>query len=219
MLWWSAFTALTGAVTSCVPLLLTRFFFGMGEAGAFPDASVAVARWFPVHERGRAFGITMSEPGGRRDRTAARHAVQSRADGVRRSTCSGLSGSFGVVWCWWFRDSPAEKRGVSLSGTRRDAQPGSPCPPCASVEPRAPLSNLWAVMGIAFCCDVTRFVFLSRSWFHTYLVRARGFDESALWLSSLPFLVGACANCAGGFVSHGLVRMHGLEWGRRSRSD
>jgi ACS family glucarate transporter-like MFS transporter len=31
----------------------------MGEAGASPNASVAVARWFTVHERGRAFGITL----------------------------------------------------------------------------------------------------------------------------------------------------------------
>src|SRR5262249_6677401 len=52
VLWWSAFTSLTGLVTGYYPLLLTRFFFGMGEAGAFPNASIAVARWFPLHERG-----------------------------------------------------------------------------------------------------------------------------------------------------------------------
>src|SRR5258708_39494040 len=59
VLWWSAFTSLTGMVTGYYPLLLTRFFFGAGEAGAFPNASVAVARWFPVRERGRAFGIIL----------------------------------------------------------------------------------------------------------------------------------------------------------------
>ena len=56
VLWWSAFTSLTGLATSYYPLLLTRFLFGMGEAGAYPNASIAVARWFPIHERGRAFG-------------------------------------------------------------------------------------------------------------------------------------------------------------------
>jgi len=66
VLWWSGFTSLTGLVTGYYPLLLTRFFFGMGEAGAFPNASIAVARWFPVHERGRAFGfaLTASQLGG-----------------------------------------------------------------------------------------------------------------------------------------------------------
>jgi predicted MFS family arabinose efflux permease len=119
-----------------------------------------------------------------------------------------------VVWYWWFRDSPAEKRGVSLSEleeTRQLTRPVHRALPW-NLALRSP--NLWAVMGIAFCYVYTFYFF--QSWFHTYLVRARGFDESALWLSSLPFLVGACANCAGGFVSHGLVRKYGLEWGRRS---
>src|SRR5215813_12119260 len=33
VLWWSAFTALTGAANSFMALLATRFFFGAGEAG------------------------------------------------------------------------------------------------------------------------------------------------------------------------------------------
>ena len=57
VLWWSAFTSLTGMVTGYYPLLAIRFLFGAGEAGAFPNASDAVARWFFVQERGRAFGI------------------------------------------------------------------------------------------------------------------------------------------------------------------
>ena len=38
---------------------LGAFEVGTGEAGAFPNASIAVARWFPVHERGRAFGFAL----------------------------------------------------------------------------------------------------------------------------------------------------------------
>ena len=34
VLWWSAFTSLTGVVSSYPLLLLTRFCFGAGEAGA-----------------------------------------------------------------------------------------------------------------------------------------------------------------------------------------
>ena len=51
VVWWSAFTALTGATTGFYPLLLTRFLFGAGEAGAFPNASVVVSRWFPPQQR------------------------------------------------------------------------------------------------------------------------------------------------------------------------
>src|SRR5689334_20412728 len=36
VLWWSAFTAITGAVWSVPSLLATRFLFGVGEAGAYP---------------------------------------------------------------------------------------------------------------------------------------------------------------------------------------
>ena len=59
VLWWSAFTALTGAVFSLPILLVIRFFFGVGEAGAYPNVSVVVARWFPVRERGLAFGFIL----------------------------------------------------------------------------------------------------------------------------------------------------------------
>src|SRR5262245_59551004 len=36
VLWWSAFTVLTGAAWNYTSLLIIRFLFGAGEAGAFP---------------------------------------------------------------------------------------------------------------------------------------------------------------------------------------
>jgi ACS family glucarate transporter-like MFS transporter len=57
VLWWSVLTALTGAVSSYPVLLLTRFWFGAGEAGAFPNGAASIAAWFPAKERGRAFGF------------------------------------------------------------------------------------------------------------------------------------------------------------------
>ena len=59
VLWWSAFTALTGTMTSYAPLLVTRFLFGAGEAGAFPNASVVVSRWFPPSQRATISGVTL----------------------------------------------------------------------------------------------------------------------------------------------------------------
>src|SRR5438477_4581298 len=57
VLWWSAFTALTGAVSSFPLLLLVRFLFGAGEAGAFPNISGSASRWFPATERARVQGL------------------------------------------------------------------------------------------------------------------------------------------------------------------
>src|ERR1051325_1118340 len=54
---WSVFTAATGLATGVISLVLTRFFFGVGEAGCFPNLTKAFALWLPGHERTRAQGI------------------------------------------------------------------------------------------------------------------------------------------------------------------
>jgi MFS family permease len=219
VLWWSAFTSLTGLVTGYFPLLMTRFLFGAGEAGAFPNASIAVARWFPVHERGRAFGISLmaSQLGGA---IAPLLVVPIQIHyGWRASFfVFGILGvAWSAAWYWWFRDSPAEKAGVSqaeLEETRglvakaHHAHRGLPW----KIALRS--GNLWAALAVAFCFVYTMYFF--QSWFHTYLVKGRGYSENALLLSSLPFLVGAAANCGGGLASHALVKRFGLKWGRRS---
>ena len=66
VLWWSAFTSITGLATGYYSLLVTRLLFGVGEAGAFPNTSIVVGRWFPVPERGRAFGIILRGRSNRR---------------------------------------------------------------------------------------------------------------------------------------------------------
>jgi len=67
---------------------------------------------------------------------------------------------------------------------------------------------------VALCYMYTYYFF--QSWFHTYLVNARGYNERNLLLSSLPYFVAACANCAGGLLSNVLVKKLGLRWGRCS---
>jgi len=57
VLWWSAFTMLTAAAFNFVSLLVTRFLFGGGEAGAWPSAARTFSRWVPKTERGRVQGI------------------------------------------------------------------------------------------------------------------------------------------------------------------
>ena len=59
VLWWSAFTSLTGMVSSYYVLLITRFLFGAGEAGAFPNASIAVSRWFRPSQRASMSGVLL----------------------------------------------------------------------------------------------------------------------------------------------------------------
>jgi ACS family glucarate transporter-like MFS transporter len=216
VLWWSAFTSLTGAVTGYYPLLATRFFFGMGEAGAYPNASVAVARWFPVRERGRAFGtILMSSQIGGAIAPLLVVPIQMRYGWRASFYAFGFLGvAWSVIWYRWFRDSPLEKPGIShaeLADTRDLAAKADHSLPWG-IALRS--GNLWAVMANAFCYVYSFYFF--QSWFHTYLVKGRGYSESDLLLSALPFLVAACANGCGGVASNVLVRRLGLKWGRRS---
>src|SRR4029077_6520047 len=57
VIWWSAFTALTGAAWNFTSLVVTRSLFGMGEAGAFPNLTKTFMTWLPSDERVRAQGI------------------------------------------------------------------------------------------------------------------------------------------------------------------
>ena len=216
VLWWSAFTALTGAVSNFVVLLATRFFFGMGEAGAFPNASIVISRWFPSSQRASISGvILMASQIGGAIAPLLIVPIQLRY-GWRASFF--VFGVLGVVWAsaWyaWFRDSPAEKAGVTDSElAETDALP-----------PRAGHGLAWSLLlqsptmlslaAIAFCYVYTYNFF--QTWFHTFLVSGRGFSEAGLLLSALPYALAAVANVTGGAVSDTLVRRVGLKWGRRA---
>src|SRR6476660_5652649 len=54
---WSLFTVLTGAATGLLSLLLFRFLFGAGEAGAYPNMARIQSRWLPINERAGAGGV------------------------------------------------------------------------------------------------------------------------------------------------------------------
>ena len=64
--WWSFFTMATSLAFNYFSLLAVRFLFGIGEAGAWPNAARTFSRWFPASERGTAQGIFfMGAHGGR----------------------------------------------------------------------------------------------------------------------------------------------------------
>jgi len=45
---WSIFTVATGWAWNLMSLVVCRFFFGVGEAGCFPNITKAFANWFPA---------------------------------------------------------------------------------------------------------------------------------------------------------------------------
>ncbi len=210
VLWWSAFTALTGAMTSYIPLLVTRFLFGAGEAGAFPNASVVVARWFPPSKRATMSGVSLmaSQIGGALAPLLV-VPIQIRYGWRASFFVFGAVGVvWAVVWYWWFRDSPAEKSGGIPPAA--GSQTTHHFPLAAAF--RSP--SILALLGTAFCYIYVYNFF--QTWFHTFLVKGRGFNEGNLVVSALPYIVGACANLGGGVASDALVRKWGVRIGRRA---
>jgi MFS family permease len=216
VLWWSAFTALTGAVSNYWLLLAIRFAFGAGEAGAYPNVSASIARWFPRVERARALGIVLmaSQIGGALTPLLA--APIQAAYGWRASFY--LFASLGVIWAavwyWYYRDAPSQMPGVPASEIEEigAAAPERHQPLPMAIALRS--ANLWCIMLMALGYFYAGYFFLS--WFQTYLVKGRGFSEQQLTLSALPFILGACGNLAGGFASDALVRRFGVRRGRRT---
>jgi MFS transporter, ACS family, glucarate transporter len=216
VLWWSAFTALTGPVSRFTTLVLVRFCFGAGEAGAYPGASISIFNWFPAVERGRAFGfIWMFSQFGSAFAPLLVVPIQA-AYGWRASFY--VFGLLGVIWAvgWaiWYRNRPEEMRGVTESEI---AEIGAASQAPTHTFPSKPLfrnKSVWAVMGAAWAFTYGYYFFLF--WLPTYLVRARGFSEQELRLSALPFVIGGIANLCGGFARDAAVKKLGVKWGQRS---
>ncbi len=215
VIWWSFFTTLTGVAWNFLVLLPIRFFFGMGEAGAYPNSSSAIAKWFPVGERARAHGMVwMASRVGGAVSPLLVIPIQ-RNFGWRASFfCFGFLGIiWAVVWYRWYRDFPSQMPEVSAAEL---AEIGESVPNKHGIPWSQALRsrNLWAIMAMYFSYCWGSYFFLS--WLHTYLAKGRGFTEQAQLLSTLPFILGGIANLAGGFASDAMVRRYGIKWGRRS---
>jgi MFS transporter, ACS family, glucarate transporter len=215
VLWWSFFTSLTGTVSNYYLLLITRFLFGAGEAGAFPNASIVVSRWFPPTQRASMSGVLLmaSQIGGAVAPLLV-VPIQMRYGWRASFYVFGLLGvGWSTVWYTWFRDSPAEKPGVS-EAELEETGGYSPAPHGFPWRIALRSETVLAMLGTAFCYVYVYTFF--QTWFHTFLVKGRGFTEGSLVLSALPYAVAACANLTGGAASDALVRRLGLTWGRRS---
>jgi len=216
VLWWSAFTSLTGAVTSFVPLVIIRFLFGAGEAGAYPNIAGCVARWFPRTERARVQGFVWaaSRLGGA---LAPLLVVPIQSAYGWRATffIFGAAGfTWAALWFWWYRDRPDQKPSVT---PRELEEIGSPAP---SAHPRVPWKvlfssrQMWIITGMYFSYAWGSWFYFA--WLHTFLVKGRGFTDAEMGLlSSFPFFLSASCNLFGGFLSDIMTRRYGASIGRR----
>ena len=205
VVWWSLFTALTGAATGFATLVAVRFLFGAGEAGAFPNAARVISRWFPPGERGRVQGVmlTASALGSVAAPTAAAYLIE--AAGWRSAFVTfGLVGLAWAAGFWvWFRDDPARHRRVNpaelaliRAGLPLPAADPGPVPWRAVLRNRGVLT-LSLIMALA-----SFYSYLFYSWFPKYLRAARGVENvESGWLASLVLGGAGAGVFLGGFLA------------------
>jgi MFS family permease len=272
VLWWSLFTALTGCVgmtvgdrvfgrfsaggwmwfglsvptlvvTPLVTLVVFRFLFGMGEAGAFPNLTRALHNWFPVQERGFAQGVVWMS--GRLMGGLTPIVWMVLVEGIGRGSSNGsglptaapwlpplihwrtafwIFGLLGLIWCLgftlWFRNWPEEKPAVNAAELAWIRGDGARPQAAAAHIPWARIlssRNLWAVCAM--------YGLQSFGWYFyiTYLPRFLE-EQFAVPSTSLlgavykggPLWLGAAGCLTGGLLTDWFIRKTGnRRWGRR----
>jgi sugar phosphate permease len=219
VLWWSVFTALTGTASGFVFLLIVRFLFGAGEAGAYPNAARITTTWFPPERRGAVRGAVNMPAllGGMVAPPATAYLIEA----VGWRWVFAIYGLLGVAWTvifwWWYRDRPADHWRVN------EAELALIGPPPRSAEHEAiPWRslllnrNVWLLGTVIITGAAT--VYTLFSWYPSYLMKVHGLsNQTAGWLTGSVMLGGALGCLVGGWISDIAARiLRGSRWARSS---
>jgi len=220
VLWWSFFTILTGFSTGFVMLLVIRFLFGIGEAGAYPNTSIILSKWFPVIERGRAQAIIWGAS--RIGAALTPFVVLPLQQSYNWRMPFYVLGAVGIIWVvfwiYWHKEEPADSTNINQEELsyilqNRDNQ-SEHTGLKESFWTIFKSVNLWYLMAMYFCYAIGTYFF--QSWFHTYLQKGRHIPkEQLIWASSLPYILAAMGCLAGGWLSDKACLKYGKKWGRR----
>jgi len=253
VLWWSVFTSLTGCIwkftldsgyriplphwlagdggeiplliNGFLLLLLVRFLFGMGEAGAYPNIARSFHNWFPFSERGFAQGAVWMA--GRFAGGMTPLVVTCLLMVVHWRHTFWIFGSLGLAWCFffwrWFCDRPEHKATVNraelelIRGEEGAAEPAHAGVPWLKLLTNI---NLWLLCVMYFCGAYGWY--FNITWLPKYLDDHYGVSaaSSGSWMFSLqagaPLLLGSLACLVGGLLTDAFIRRTGnRKWGRR----
>src|SRR5207247_6327860 len=115
VLWWSLFTAATAWARGLGSLIVTRFLFGAGEAGCFPNVARALKTWLPEQERVRAQSLIWLSA--RWGGAFTPFLIAFLFDVMPWRAILYIFGALGVVWSVlfyrWYRDNPRDGKGAN----------------------------------------------------------------------------------------------------------
>ena len=215
VIWWSIFTALTGAATGFASLLPVRFLFGAGEAGAFPNIARSISRWFPASHQGRALSVAFvgNAVGAAISTPLVFKLVERQGWRLPFVEFGAVGLVWAVVWYWWFRDRPEDHGSVDvqeLKFIRSDQVDAEQLGHTRHVPWAAIVTsvNMAFICGMYFAFGYALYFYIT--WLPTYLLKARGFSANYAGLfSALPWLASACGFWLGGLSTDWLVRRTG----------
>ena len=218
VLWWSLFTGLTGLAWSFGSLLVIRFMFGIGEAGSYPCMTGVVVKWYKQHETSTAQGYiwAASRMGG----ALTPFIVLPVLTLLGWHWAFYLLAALGVVWAagwyFWFRDKPAEVKGITDEELATLPEPIKKSEEKVAIPWRKMMQNrqFWLILAMYFFYAWGSWFFFS--WFPRFMEVGRGFDKSELtYVIAIPFVMSMVGNIAGGYLSSKLSLKYGLKVGRR----
>ena len=218
VLWWSFFTVMTGFSINFTMLLIIRFLFGMGEAGAYPNISIALSKWFPAYERGQAQAIIWTAS--RLGAGLTPLLVIPIQQNYGWQTSFYILGVMGVLWVifwkYWYQEDPetatdiSEKERSEILNDRQLSTHSEDIPLRKLLNNK----NLWFLMAMYFCYASGAYFF--QGWLPKYLQNGRHVTENQLkYVTSIPFVLAALGCFFGGVLSDFLVKKYGKKWGRR----
>lgn len=215
---WSLATATTSLATGFPSLIAARLANGAAQAGVFSCTTNSFSHWFARTERAiasGALGAFMSVGGAAG--AALTGVLLERLDW---QTVFALFGLLGVVWSAaffaWFRDQPADHRGVNVAELEhiRAGQPPAVESSAGAERPPTPWAAIlcsgamWAISGQQFFRAAGQNFFAT--WFPTYLQETREVSvKGSGLLTSLPLLGIFAGSLLGGFASDWLLARTG----------
>jgi ACS family glucarate transporter-like MFS transporter len=212
---WSIFTAATAYAWNLASMVVCRFLFGAGEAGAFPNMTKMFTIWLPQRERGMAQGIMWLSArwGGALTPllvtavlwyTHWRHAFL-------------IFAVLGIVWAIifyrWFRDNPREHHAMSeaeiaeLEGAEKNLDASHSAVPWKLLFSTPTVLLLWLYY---FCISYVWYFYIT--WLPTYMHEVLHLDgtktQTAL-LAGLPLFLGGIGCFVGGWLGNVVGRKLG----------
>jgi MFS family permease len=209
---WSFFTAATGYAWSYVSMLVCRFCFGAGEAGAFPNMTKMFTIWLPQKERAMAQGITWLSA--RWGGALTPLIVYWVLLGLNWRHAFLIFAGLGVIWAFvfylWFRDNPRDNPAVNegelavLEGAESNLDRHAPIPWAKRVTTPTVLL-LWVYY---FCISYVWYFYIT--WLPKYMEQALGLKESmGALLAGLPLFLGGIGCFVGGWAANLFARKFG----------